>query len=180
MTKDLTSLRWAELAAAIRAAREARGLSQEALAVLASISEGTVQNLEGGKPRSRMPQSLAKVEPHIGWESGSGRTILEGGKPTLTPEPSEQFSANLADDKLRRKLPLRIVGELESNDPLLDSTVIQLPGIDGARMTIVVHGKPDATPEEIQAALLEWRRMEQHLRRLPDDDGDGSKAANGS
>jgi hypothetical protein len=80
---------------------------------------------------------------------------------------------------LRRKLPLRIVDELESEDPLLDSTVIDLPGVEGARMTVVVHGQPDATPEQIQEALLAWREAERKLRRLPDDGGE-AQAANGS
>jgi len=82
-------------------------------------------------------------------------------------------------DRLRGKLPLRIVDELESDDPLLDSAVIQLPGTKGVRMTVVVHGQPDATPEEIQEALLAWRRAESKLHRLPGDDDD-SPAANGA
>lgn len=178
MTEDRTTLHWAELAAAIRSAREARGLTQPKLAELAGVSEGSVQNLESGKPRNRMPQTLAKIEPHLGWAAGSGRAILDGGEPTAaTVGDAEDLAA--AEAKLRRKLPLRIVDELESDDPLLDSTVIQLPGVDGARMTVVVHGRPDATPEQIQEALLAWRAAERKLRRLPDGD-DEPQAANGS
>ncbi|MFI6491282.1 multiprotein-bridging factor 1 family protein [Streptomyces sp. NPDC050564] len=179
MTEDRTTLRWAELAEAIRSAREARGLSQVDLAQLADISEGSVQNLESGKARNRMPQTLAKIEPHLGWAAGSGRAILDGGEPTpATAEAPDDAAA--AEGALRRKLPLRIVDELESDDPLLDSTVIQLPGADGARMTVVVHGRPDATPEQIQEALLAWRQAERKLRRLPDGEGDEPQAANGS
>jgi transcriptional regulator with XRE-family HTH domain len=178
MTEDRTTLHWAQLAAAIRSAREARGLSQVDLAELAGISEGSVQNLESGKPRNRMPQTLAKIEPHLGWAEGSGRAILDGREPTpATAEVSE--GANV-EAKLRRKLPLRIVDELESDDPLLDSTVIQLPGVEGARMTVVVHGRPDATPEQIQEALIAWRQAERKLRRLPDGEDDEPQAANGS
>lgn len=178
MTEDRTTLHWAELAAAIRSAREARGLTQPKLAELAGVSEGSVQNLESGKPRNRMPQTLAKIEPHLGWAAGSGRAILDGGEPTpVAADDTEDLAA--VEGKLRRKLPLRIVDELESDDPLLDSTVIDLPGVDGARMTVVVHGRPDATPEQIQDALLAWREAERKLRRLPDDD-DEPRAANGS
>lgn len=179
MTEDRAKLQWAELAAAIRAAREARGLTQLALAELAGVSEGSVQNLEKGESRSRIPPSLSKIELHLGWATGSGRAILDGEEPT--PAPAEA-SANPGDteEKLRRKLPLRIVDELESDDPLLDSTVIQLPGVDGARMTVVVHGRPDATPEQIQEALLAWRQAERKLRRLPDGGDEEPQAANGS
>jgi transcriptional regulator with XRE-family HTH domain len=183
MTKDRTKLQWGKLATAIRAARDARGLSQGALAELAGISEGSVQNLESGKPRTRMPQSLAKIEPHLGWATGSGVAILNGEEPTPVPVAHEA-SADLrgGKDRLRKKLPLRIVDELESDDPLLDSAVIQLPGVGGARMTVVVHGRPDATPEQIQEALLAWRRAERKLKRLPgdDDEGDEPRVANGS
>lgn len=180
MTEDRTKLQWRRLATAIRAAREARGLSQEALAELAGVAEGSVQNLEGGKPRSRMPQTLAKIEPHLGWTEGSGRLILDGGDPI--PASPTRSGGESDEDKLRSKLPLRIVDELESDDPLLDSAVIQLPGTKSARMTVVVHGDPGATPQEIQEALLAWRRAEQSLRRLPDGDGDDDepRAANGS
>lgn len=178
MTEDRTKLQWARLATAIRAAREARGLSQVALAELAGISEGSVQNLESGSSRSRIPPSLAKVEPHLGWAEGSGRTILDGGDPTPAAPPAEPRSGATR----RGDLPLRVVDELESEDPLLDSTVIQLPGANGARMTVVVRGKPDATPQEIQDALLAWRKTERNLHRLPDSDGDDDepRAANGS
>lgn len=178
MAEDRTKLQWAKLAEAVRVAREARGLTQEALADLAGISESSVQNLEKGHPRTRIPPSLAKVEPHLGWAEGSGMTVLQGGEPTL--RASDKSHAAPRPDKLRKGLPLRIVDELESDDPLLDSTVIQLPGIDGARMTVVVRGRPDATPEQIQAALLAWRQAERKLHRLPDGGDPEAQAANGS
>lgn len=182
MTRDLSKLQWGRLAGAIRKAREDRGLTQPQLAARADVSEGSVQNLESGKPRSRMPQTLAKVEPHLGWAAGSGRIILDGGEPVPASESPQVPSAEREADALRKKLPLRIVDELESDDPLLDSAVIQLPGTSGARMTVVVHGTPDATPQQIQDALLAWRRAEESLRRFPDDgDDDGEpQAANGS
>lgn len=182
MTADRTTLQWPKLATAIRAAREARGLSQVALAERAGISEGSVQNLEDPARRpGRIPPSLAKVEPHLGWAEGSGLAILRGNEPTPVPVVHEaSASLRAGSDRLRGKLPLRIVDELESDDPLLDSQVIQLPGAKGVRMTVVVHGTPDATPEQIQEALLAWRKAERNLRRLSDDDDEEPQAANGA
>ncbi|MEU1273075.1 helix-turn-helix transcriptional regulator [Streptomyces sp. NPDC005799] len=179
MTEDRTNLQWAKLAAAIRSAREARGLSQVALAELAGISEGTVQNLEDANRRpARMPQSLRKIAPHLGWAEESGSAILHGGDPIPAPATAEPAAGHprLSD------LPLRVVDELESDGPLLEAGVIQLPGANGARMTVVVRGKPDATPQEIQEALVAWRKAERNLHRLSDgDDGDDEpRAANGS
>jgi transcriptional regulator with XRE-family HTH domain len=186
MTEDRTKLQWAKLATAIRAAREARGLTQVALAELAGISESSVQNLEDTDlTRGRIPPTLTKVEPHLGWAVGSGRAILDGGEPTPADTPPLAPAAPQAGkNRLREKLPLRVVDELESDDPLIDSQVIQLPGTGGARMTVVVHGPTDATPEEIQEALIAWRRAERKLHRLPDDGGEDNgntpHAANGS
>jgi DNA-binding XRE family transcriptional regulator len=174
MTEDRTTLQWGRLATAIRSAREARGLTQAGLAKLAGIAENTVQNLEDADRRpTRMPQSLVKVEPHLAWAEGSGRDILHGGDPTPAPLPDGAADKQrTGSDRLRDKLPLRVVDELESDDALIDSQVIQLPGTDGARMTVVVHGRPDATPQQIQEALLAWRRAERKLHRLPDE-GEG-------
>lgn len=181
MTEDRTKLQWGKLASAVRAAREARGLSQEALADLAGVSEGSVQNLESGQSRTRMPPTIAKIEPHLGWAEGSARAILDGGEPTSATGAQRSSSmSRAAKNRLREKLPLRVVDELESDDPLIDSQVIQLPGARGARMTVVVHGSPDATPQEIQDALIAWRRAERKLHRLPDEDnGDTPPVANG-
>lgn len=130
-----------------------------------------------------MPQTMAKIEPHLGWAAGSARAILDGGEPTPARAADDGADSSTGTDRIREKLPLRVVDELESDDPLIDSQVIQLPGTGGARMTVVVHGRPDATPEEIQAALIAWRRAERKLQWLPDDDDDNGNtphAANGS
>lgn len=178
MTEDRTTLQWSRLAAAIRSAREARGLTQDGLARLAGIAENSIQNLEDVNRRpTRMPQSLAKVEPHLGWAAGSGRAILRGGEATPAPIEESVADRRATADRLRDKLPLRVVDELESDDALIDSQVIQLPGTDGARMTVVVHGRPDATPQQIQDALLAWRRAERKLQRLPDEDEGGEPKA---
>ena len=182
MTEDRTTWQWDRLGDAIKAAREARDLRQIDLAERAGISESSVQNLESGEPRSRTPKTLAKVEPHLGWKPGTGIAILRGKE----TDPEGRLLTEIADppvadpprDVLRERLPLRVVDELESSDPLIDSQVIQLPGIPGARMTVVVHGSPDATPEQIQEALLAWRRAEAHLQQPPDA-GQDSRAANG-
>lgn len=171
MTEDRTTLQWSRLATAIRSAREARGLTQAGLATLAGIAENSVQNLEDTDRRpTRMPQSVAKVEPHLGWAAGSGHAIARGGEATPAPADESATDRRPNADRLRDRLPLRVVDELESDDALIDSQVIQLPGTDGARMTVVVHGRPDATPQQIQEALLAWRRAERKLHRLPDED----------
>lgn len=75
------------LAQAIRQARQAAGMTQVDLANKAGIAEGSVQNLESGRTRNRIPQSLAKVEAALGWAVGSGVSILRGAAGPVTVEP---------------------------------------------------------------------------------------------
>jgi transcriptional regulator with XRE-family HTH domain len=153
---------WERLAAAVEAAREAKSLTQVALAEAAGVSESTVQNLESGKERTRVPASLPKVERALGWAPGSGEAILDGGDPTPVSEVAAPASG----------LPLRILQELQDG-PLLDTTVLDLTPLgSNARMIVVVKGEPDASPEQIRADLLAWAKAQRHLQNLEDDDPD--------
>jgi len=161
------SRNWKHLADTIEAARETRNLTQVTLAEKAGVSESTIQNLESGKERTRVPASLHKVERALGWKPGSGERVLEGG----TPDIEEETAAPPSD------LPLRIVHELQDG-PLLDATVLDLTPLgSGARMIVVVKGSPDASPEQIRADLLAWAKAQRHIQNLPNDD-EPDEAAN--
>ncbi|MFJ5785403.1 helix-turn-helix domain-containing protein [Streptomyces hydrogenans] len=151
---------WQRLADTVEAAREAKNLTQVALAQKAGVSESTIQNIESGVERKRVPPSLHKVERALGWKHGSGERVLEGGVPDL----EEETGAPPSD------LPLRIVHELQDG-PLLDATVLDLSPLGSdARMIVVVKGAPDATPEQIRADLLAWAKAQRHIQNIPTDD----------
>ncbi|MEV6580187.1 helix-turn-helix transcriptional regulator [Streptomyces sp. NPDC051582] len=168
MTRD-----WERLARAIEEARDAKGMTQVALAEAADVSESTVQNLESGTTRKRTPSTLPKIEAALGWTPGSGLAVLAGGDPT-----TEAASRGEDRDLDRTDLPLRIVDELKNGGRLVDTAVIKLPTKGDVRMTVVVRGAPDASPEDIQQALEAWRRAERKLQNLPDDDDSEPRAAN--
>lgn len=96
MTRDPHD--WARLGQAIKAARLARGFSQEKLAGIAKVSLSSVQNAESGIPRSRMPQTMGPVAAALGWPQGAIEAILAGGEPPATnwedrPVSARQLSA---------------------------------------------------------------------------------------
>lgn len=158
---------WARLAEAIEAEREAKNLTQVALAKAAGVSESTIQNLESGAERKRTPASLPAVERALGWAAGSGEKVLDGGDPS----PVDKADAAPTD------LPLRILQELQDG-PLLDTTVLDLTPLgSSARMIVVVKGEPDASPEQIRADLLAWAKAQRHLQNLDGDD-DSNEIAN--
>ncbi|MFD9567709.1 helix-turn-helix domain-containing protein [Streptomyces sp. NPDC059994] len=161
---------WARLAAAIVARRDEMDYTQVGLAEAAGVSEATVQNLESGRERKRLPSSLPKVEQALGWAPGSGEAVLAGGDPT--PQPRTQ-AAPLESPAL----PLRIQQEL-ADGSLLDTTVLDLTPLGSeAKMIVVVKGKPDASPEQIRRDLLAWAKA-QHLLQNLVDGGESTDAAN--
>lgn len=77
---------WLLLADEVRAGRDARGLTQAELAAEAGVGMRTLQDIEAGIPRGRMPRLMPRVERALGWRPGSARAILDGGSPA-TVEP---------------------------------------------------------------------------------------------
>ncbi|RAJ54920.1 helix-turn-helix protein [Streptomyces sp. KhCrAH-43] len=167
----LMSRDWVRLGHAIEAARDAKGMTQVALAEAADVSESTIQNLEAGKERVRQPPSVKKVEAALGWAPGSADAVLTGGEPTPLSADSNSDAPQAGD---QTGLPLRIIQEL-SDGPLLDTTVLPLSG--DSRMVIVVRGTPDASPEQIRRDLLAWAKAQSVLQEL-DHDGDSSDSTN--
>ncbi|MFH8410678.1 helix-turn-helix domain-containing protein [Streptomyces sp. NPDC018019] len=93
---------WRRLADAIKRARESAGMTQVDLAERAGMSESSVQNLESGLPRTRIPRTLAKVEEALGWAAGSGVDLLDGapGPVSISKEAGGFYIAKLSEDEL--------------------------------------------------------------------------------
>ncbi|MER7151207.1 helix-turn-helix domain-containing protein [Streptomyces lydicus] len=161
---------WKRLAEAIKDARQALRLTQVDLASAAGVSESTVQNLEAGESRVRIPTSLPKIERALNWREGSAHAVLGGGEPTLSAAPPDSDTGTVTE------LPLRIVQEL-ADGPLLDTTVLDLTPLGSdARMIVVVKGTPDASPEQIRKDLLAWAAAQRYLENLGGSEGQSPSA----
>jgi transcriptional regulator with XRE-family HTH domain len=176
----MSSHSWVRLGAALAAARDAAGLKQEDVSQKLGVSRATVQNIEYGKGAKRITPGMRAYARLVGWTDDSIETVLADGEPT-TADVREDGAKSPAGPREvpTGDLPLRIVQELAEGDgPLLDATTITLstPG-SRARMTVVVRGEPDASPEEIRDALLAWRRAERRLQHLDDDEPDSAPPA---
>ncbi|MEW1895973.1 helix-turn-helix domain-containing protein [Streptomyces albidoflavus] len=152
MTRD-----WTRLASAIEGRRREIGFTQVDLAEAAGVSESTVQNLESGVARRRLPSSLPRIEIALGWETGSGEAVLDGAEPTVKPQPETPQAGQPA------ALPLRIQQELEDGQ-LLDATVLDLTPDSSAKMIVVVKGETGATPEQVRRDLLAWADKQRRLQ----------------
>lgn len=158
---------WVRLGAALAAAREAKSLKQTDMADRLEVSRSAIQNIERGRVQ-KLSSTIRAYMAVVGWPAGSADAVLDGGDPP-TPVPDNVTELH-PQDQATSDLPLKVVHSL-AEGPLLDATVIDLPtGSSDVRMTVVVRGDPDATPEQIREALETWRRAERHLQHLDDDE----------
>ena len=169
MTRD-----WKRLGNAVTARREELGMStQQALADAAGVTRQTVQSLESGKERTRMPPTIGAVEKALGWERGTAAKYLVRAASGESPS-----SARLADG-----MPVRVVQELSSGEAV-DTEVVELsvPGSPFKLVAVFKQDAPaaDADPEEMAQALQKWSRMQRALREIADDQSGPSGNPNGS
>ncbi|GAA2630144.1 helix-turn-helix transcriptional regulator [Streptomyces axinellae] len=162
---------WGRLGAELKKARKAARITQETMAEQLGVSRSAIQAIDRGDSKRVTPTIRAYAQA-IGWDSTAVATVLAGGNAKLTePEgrQTEPGDTSEARGDAPADLPLRVVHSL-SEGTLIDATVIDLPvSSTDVRMTVVVRGKPGASPDEIKKALEAWERAERHLQHLDDD-----------
>lgn len=151
---------WKRLGLAIKARREELGMTtQQALADTAGVTRQTVQSLEAGKERSRMPAAIAPVEEALKWEPGTVARILTG-----ETEAPRETSARFAEG-----MPMRIAQEL-TDGQVMDTEVLDLsvPGSSSRLVVVFKRDSPaaDMDPDELRASLQEWSRIQRAMRRI--------------
>ncbi|MCZ1006390.1 helix-turn-helix transcriptional regulator [Streptomyces lydicus] len=161
---------WKRLGAALKAAREGRGLNQAAVAEDIGVKRGTMRNIENGDI-ARVTPTVRAYARAVGWDERSVDEVLAGGAPieVSSPPGSDARDAAAAESiamAAPEELPLRIQAALREG-PLLDTAVINLPGDEGddGQMVVIVKGRTGATPEQLKRALLRWEEAEVKLRR---------------
>lgn len=146
---------WARVGAAVRAARDAQGLTQAQLGERAGVSAGTIRAIERGQQFAKVTPTLRAVEGALGWAAGSVRALLDGRDVTAA-----QVAQTASEPDV---LPLRIAQALAEGTTL--DARLKTIGPKG-EVVIIVKGRAGATAEELRAVLREWERQEGHLDRL--------------
>lgn len=149
---------WQRLGQAVYTSRSEQGLNQIELATKAGLSRTSLQKIErGASVRMTAVHAIARA---LDWPEDHAENVLAGragGRPSRA-SASVQPKTDTASD-----LPLAVAHELKEG-PLIDSQVVELGEESGARMIIVLRGKEDMTPEEIENTLKEWKRMAKQMR----------------
>lgn len=154
---------WKRLGSAIKALREELGMTtQQALADAAGVTRQSVQSLESGKQRTRMPATIVPIEKALGRDAGWAAKILTG----------ETRADNGVTPRLAEGMPVRVMQELSSGE-VVDTEVVELsvPGSPFKLVAIFKQDAPaaDASPEEMRRVMQEWSRMQRALRQIADD-----------
>lgn len=155
---------WKRLGSAIKAQREHLGLTtQQELAQAAGVTRQTVQSLEAGRQRTRMPATIGSIEKALRWEPGTASRLLSG-------EDERRGEADTA--RFAEGMPMRIAQELSSGQ-VVDTEVLDL-SLPGSNSRLVVVFKQDAPaadmdPDELRASLQEWSRLQRAMRRITSD-----------
>lgn len=150
---------WKRLGRAIKASRERLGMAtQQELADAAGVTRQTVQALESGKERTRMPAALAAIEKVLEWGPGEAISHLVGRTATVGEGP--QFAEGM---------PMRIAQEL-TEGRVFDTDVLDLT-LPGSNSRVVVVFKQDAeagdmSPDELRVQLQEFSRIQRAMRKI--------------
>lgn len=150
---------WKRLGSAIKARREELGMTtQQALADKAGVTRQSVQSLEAGKERSRMPATVSAIEKALQWPAGAAARLLTGS------ETQQRGPQRFAEG-----MPARVAREL-STGQVVDTEVLDLT-LPGSSSRIVVVFKQDSdaadmSEEELRAELQEFSRIQRAVRQI--------------
>lgn len=159
---------WERLADAIRLRRDDLGLTQVSLATRAGVSLTTIQNLEGGRRYTRLPNKIDKIERALEWAPRSCAAVLRGGEPTLlsvsgTSPHATQPAATADQNPGDSTLPVSVRRALENGETFA-ADVITIRGLN-----LIVIAKAGAyTAEDVEEALAgqakDWDMVRELIR----------------
>jgi len=158
---------FARLGGQLKAAREQKRprASQAYAAAELGVGRSTIYKMEAGQGAQVTPTTLQAYARWLGWTDDSVSQVLAGGDPTMSEERGDR-PLSVAPD-----LGLSPAVEYElRTGKVLDSQVINLgPDESDGHIIVVLQGKKDATPEEVERIAARYRRARRHLQGISAD-----------
>ncbi|MEL3949490.1 hypothetical protein [Streptomyces sp. LNU-CPARS28] len=155
------------LGSELQASREGRRpkLLQPDVGAALNVSRTTIQNIEAGRFKKINP-TIREYAKLLGWPDGAVEYVHAGGRladfPDVAPEPEPREVPDLG-------LSPTVEYELYSGRTL-ESTVINLgPDEDDGHIIVVLQGRKDASPEEIQKVAERYRRVRRRIQIVASD-----------
>ncbi|MFJ8054900.1 helix-turn-helix domain-containing protein [Streptomyces sp. NPDC096142] len=154
---------YARLGKQLKAARLARRprVSQTDAAEALDVGRSTIQKVESDAVGQVTPTTVQAYARWLGWSEDSVRRVLAGGDPVAAEETQHALSA-VPD----LPLPPDVEYELRSGK-VLGSHVYNLgPDESDGQIIVVLQGRKNASPEEVERVAAKYRRARRHLQGL--------------
>lgn len=152
------------LGSELQASREGRRpkLLQPEVGEALGVSRTTIQNIENGKFK-KISTTIREYAKLLGWPDGAVDFVFQGGRLADFPPAAAPESASAAPGL---GLSPAVEYELKSGQ-VLDSQVINLgPDEEDGHLIVVLQGRKDATPEEVQKVAARYRKARRHLQSI--------------
>lgn len=159
---------FARLGAELKAARLRKRprITQPEAAEALGVGRSTIQKMESEKVSQVTPTTVRAYARLLGWAEGSADQVLAGGEPAMA---DEQGGRPLSDAPALGLSPA-VEYELRAGK-VLDSQVFNLgPDDEDGQIIVVLQGKKDATPEQVERIAARYRRARRHLQGIADTD----------
>ncbi len=182
MMGAMTQQDYVRLGAELKAARKRMRprVSQDDAAQALGVSRSSIQKIENGAADRVTKTSLSAYVRFVGWTADSVDRILRGDPP-MEAEPREGVApspspAEQAIGEHVNSLGLSPTVEYELRaGKTLESTVINLgPDEDDGHIIVVLQGRKDASPEQIQRVAARYRKARRHLQSIAADVDEGA------
>ncbi|MGW0869893.1 helix-turn-helix domain-containing protein [Streptomyces sp. NPDC002740] len=159
---------FARLGAELKAARLRKRprITQPEAAEALGVGRSTIQKMEGEKVSQVTPTTVRAYARLLGWADGATEQVLAGGDPVMAAEGE---AASKVPPSPGLGLSPAVEYELRSGK-VLDSQVFNLgPDDSDGQIIVVLQGKRDATPEEVERIAARYRRARRHLQGITSD-----------
>ncbi|MFG2277573.1 helix-turn-helix domain-containing protein [Streptomyces asoensis] len=138
-------------------------ITQPEAAEALGVGRSTIQKMESEKVSQVTPTTVRAYARLLGWADGATEQVLAGGDPTMAaegePAPGSSPAPGLG-------LSPAVEYELRAGR-VLDSQVFNLgPDDADGQIIVVLQGKKDATPEEVERIAARYRRARRHLQGI--------------
>ncbi|MFJ5638709.1 helix-turn-helix domain-containing protein [Streptomyces sp. NPDC093223] len=154
---------FARLGEQLKAARQARRprVSQTDAAGALGVGRSTIQKMESDSVGQVTRSTVLVYAQWLGWTEDSVDRVLDGGDPAIgdSTKPAVRPVPDLG-------LTPEVEYELRAGK-VLGSQVFNLgPDDSDGQIIVLLQGKKDATPEEVERIAARYRRARRHLQGI--------------
>lgn len=155
---------FARLGEQLKAARQSRRprVSQTDAAAALGVGRSTIQKMEMETVGQVTPTTVQAYARWLGWTDDSIKHVLAGGDPEMAPDGEKPASQPVPELGLSPDVEYEL-----RTGKVLSSQVFNLgPDEEDGQIIVVLQGRKDATPQEVERIAAKFRRARRHLQGI--------------